>query len=78
MIDNNYIIAEWIVYNKEYIDSFLKPSMNRDEVIDVVMQCTAANIPHITMEEVFAAEDDERVLLIIDFYFIKPTHKEYQ
>lgn len=70
-MDISYSVAEWVVYNKEYIDTFIKPDMSREQVLDVAMQCAASSCPQWSIEDVMSSFDDERVLIVVDFYFIK-------
>lgn len=67
-----YNIAEWIANSRE--NMFIN-SDDKLEITKYIINATQNHFPEYNIDDIYAAFEDERVLLIIDFYYIKNNDK---
>jgi len=66
-----YNIAEWLAYNRDAVLLTIGEKENKEMLLDAVQYKTAEYFRQHKIEDVLAAFDDERVLLVFDFYYVK-------
>jgi hypothetical protein len=73
-----YNLAEWLAHNRDTVLASVGEYNSIDHLKNKVMYIAAENFRHYPIEDVITAFDDEKLLLVFDFYYVnKRDIKQY-
>lgn len=67
----SYNIANWLVYNRDVLMLDAPKTGDAADIKNFVIYKVIEHFRHVPLDHVYAAFEDERVLIVFDFYYIK-------
>lgn len=67
---DTYELAEYIVHNQDVLIRYITPEMTAKEIKVMLIHKAIEHFKHLDIDYIYSCFEDERVMLVMDFYYI--------